>query len=104
MPLAMRTDIIDQALAIAMQPTYSCYTAKVSAAMIQCLTQSPETHTYIFRKDVVENMLQICEQRHEMINKQSSQSPQGKKEDTMMVNALKCVTTVVSCEYAPYCI
>ena len=87
----MRSDIIDQALAIAMQPTYTCYTAKVTAAMIQCLTQTRETHAYVFRKEVVESMLKICEQRNKMINQQPSQSPQGKMEDTMMVNALKYV-------------
>ena len=97
MPLAMRSDIIDQALAIAMQPTYTCCTAKVTAAMIQCLTQTRETHAYVFRKEVVESMLKICEQRHEMINQQPSQSPQGKMEDTMMVNALKYVHSPLCC-------
>ena len=99
MPLAMRSDIIDQALAIAMQPTYTCYTAKVTAAMIQCLTQTRETHAYVFRKEVVESMLKICEQRNEMINQQPSQSPQGKMEDTMMVNALKYVKYFI----LPFC-
>ena len=88
MPLAMRTNVIDQLLAMALHPAYDSQTARVSANMIQCLTQSPEAHACIARKEVVENMLEICEQKQKIVSDQrSSQSQQ--KEDPMMVKALK---------------
>ena len=90
MPLAKRTDVIDQILAMALHPAYDCQTARVSANMIQCLTQSPEAHAYIARKEVVESMLEICEQKQKIVSDQkSSQSQQRKKEDSMVVKALK---------------
>ena len=88
-PLAMRTDAIDQILAMAVHPAYDCKTAIVSVAMIQCLTQSPEAHVYIARKEVVKNMLEMCELKQKIVSEQLSQSRQGEKEDTMEVNALK---------------
>ena len=84
----MKTDVIDQVLAIALHPAYDCDTAKVSVELILNLTQSPETHTYIIRREVVETLLEVCEKRHKMINLQSSQTHQRKKEDPMMVNVL----------------
>ena len=87
----MKTDVIDQVLAIALHPAYDCYTAKVSVELILNLTQSPETHTYIIRREVVETLLEVCEKRHKMIDLQSSQSRRGKKEDPMMVNVLRYV-------------
>ena len=95
MPLAMRTDVIDQTLAIAMHPAYDCKTAIVSMSMILCLAQSPEAHTYIARKEIVENVVEMCEQKQKIVSEQSSdssQSQQRKKEDPMVVNALKYVT------------
>ena len=91
MPLAMRTDVIDQTLAIAVHPAYDCKTAIVSASMILCLAQSLEAHTYIARKEVIENMLQMCELKQKIVSEQLSQSYQGEKEDPMAVNALKYV-------------
>ena len=86
----MRTNVINQLLAMALHPAYNCQTARVSANMIQCLTQSPEAHAYIARKEVVESMLEICEQKQKIVsNQQSSQSQQRKKEDPMVVKALK---------------
>ena len=87
-PLAMRTDVIDQILAIALHPAYECETAKTSVEVILNLTESPETHTYITRREIVEKMLEICEQRHKMINQQSQQGDRG------MVNVLKYVTVL----------
>ena len=84
----MKTDVIDQTLAIAMHPSYDCYTAKVSVDVIINLTQSPKTHTYIIRREVVENMLKVCEWRQKMISQQSLWAQQRKK-DTMVVNLLK---------------
>ena len=91
-PLSMRTDVIDQTLGIALHPAYDSKTAIVSASMILCLVQSPEAHVYIARKEVVENMLEMCELKHKMVDEPSSQSQQGEKEDPMAVNALKYVT------------
>ena len=88
-PLAMRTDVIDQTLAIALHPTYACETAKVSVDVILNLAQSPETHTYIVRREVVQSMLEICEQRHKIINQRSLWNQQRKKEDPMVVSVLK---------------
>ena len=87
----MRTDIIDQILALAVHHTNECSTARVSANMIQCLTQSPDAHVYIARKEVVENMLVICERKRKLkiISEQSSLSNQGLKEHPMVVNALR---------------
>jgi hypothetical protein len=85
----MRTDVIDQILAMGVHPAYDCQTARVAANMIQCLAQSPRTHIYIARKEVVENMLEICEQKQKIICEQSSQPLQERKEDPIAVKALK---------------
>ena len=87
----MKTDVIDQVLVIALHPAYDCDIAKVSVELILNLTQSPETHAYIIRREVVERLLEICEKRHKMVNLQSSQSRQKKKEDPVMVNVLRYV-------------
>ena len=79
MPLAMRMDVINQILDIALHPAYDCYTAKLSMDTILHLTQSPESHTYIVREEIVEKMLEICEQRHKMVYHQSSQTWQEVK-------------------------
>ena len=94
-PFAMKSDVIDQIQAIGMHPAYDCYTAKVSVELILNLTQSPETHIYIIRREVVESLLEICEQRNKMINQQSSQSRQRNRENPMVVNVLKYVHTVM---------
>ena len=87
----MREDVIDQILTMAGHPAYDCNTARVSANMIQCLTQSPDAHVYIARKEVVKNMLEICEQKQKqkIVSEQSSLSRQGRKENSMVVNALR---------------
>ena len=89
MPIAVRGDIIDQILAIALHPVYDWYTAQISVETILNLTQSPKTHTYIVRREVIENMLEICEQRCKMINQQLSQIQPGEEEEA---NVLKYVT------------
>ena len=88
-PLAMRTDVIEQILAMALHPAYDCHTAILSMGMIQSLTQSPEAHVYIARKEIVKNMLQICELKQKIVSEQLSQSWQGEKQDSMEVNVLK---------------
>ena len=90
-PLAMRTDAVDQILAVAIHPAYDSWKARVSMGLIVNLTESPEAHTYLVRRDLVENMLNVCEQRHRMIIQQSSLSQQRKKEDLMVANVLKYV-------------
>ena len=79
----MRRDVIDQLLAMALHPAYDIHTAKVSMDMMLNLTQSPETHTYIIRREVVERMLEICELK---------QKKHGKKADHIVINTLKYVT------------
>ena len=85
----MRTDVIDQTLAIAMLPTCDCKTAILSANTILCLAQSPGTHAYIARKEVVEDLLQMCELKEKIISKQQPSKQGEKEEDPMAVNALK---------------
>ena len=91
----MRADVIEQALAIAMHPDSDCDTAIVSASMILGISQSPETHVYIIRKEVMEKMFEMCELKCKTI---SEQSHQRKKEDPMAATALKYVTTF----YVPF--
>lgn len=88
-PVAMRTDVIDEILAIALHPAYDCKMTLVSASIFLNLTQSPETHAYIIRSEVVESMLEVCEQRYKMINQQSIWSQLREKEDPMVINLLK---------------
>ena len=83
--LARRTDVIDQILAMALHPAYAdCKTAIESVETILNLTQSPETHTYIVRTEVLEKLLETC------MLKQID--PLTQKEDTVTVNTLKYVT------------
>ena len=92
----MRTDVIDQALAMGLHPAYDCETAIASVSMILCLAQSPDAHTHIAWRGVVENMLEICELNwHKMISEQSWQSQERKMEDPIVVHALKYVTVPI---------
>ena len=91
MPLAIRPGVIDQALVIAMHPAYDCETAKVSLQMFANLAYSPETHHYIFTREIAEKMLEVYDRRHKMIVQQSTLSQQRKKEDPMIVSVLKYV-------------
>ena len=86
MPLAKRTDIIDQILAMALHPASDCDTAIMTASIILNIAQSPEAHTYVAWKEVMEKMLETCELKQKMLNELSQQ---GKKEDPMNINALK---------------
>ena len=93
----MRTDVVDQVLAMALHPAYDFETAENSIYVITNLTQSPEAHTYIVRKKFVENILEIIllyEQKQKVISEQSLQSHQDKKEDPMTINVLKYVTVL----------
>ena len=91
----MRTDVIDQTLAMALHPAYNCKKAMVSVCMMLNLTQSAETHTYIIRREVVEKLIEICELRHKMANERLLQTQQGEKEDPMEVNVLRYVTVIL---------
>ena len=84
----MRTDVTDQILGIAMHPAYDCKTAIVSASMILCLAQSLDAHKYIVRKEVVENMLEMCEMKQKMVNDEPREGG-GAKEEQIAVYALK---------------
>ena len=89
MPLAMRKDVTDQVLAMALHPAYDYETAIVSVSLILCLALSPEAHTHIVWREVVENMLEICDLKQKMIGEQSWQSQERKVEDPIVVHALK---------------
>ena len=91
MPLAMRTDVIDQMLAIALHPAYDCDFAITSVTTIQSIVQSPEAHVFITWKEAVENMLEICEQKQKIVSERSSEFQQRKQEDPMVVSALRYV-------------
>ena len=87
MPLAMRTDAIDQILAVAMHPGYDWKIAKVSMEIFSNLAESPETHAYLVRRDRVENMLKVIEQRFiAIIQRASLTHQQRKQEDLMFAN------------------
>ena len=88
LPLASRRDVIAQTLSIALHPVYDCKTAIVSASLILCLTQSPEAHFHVVRKEVVEDMMAMCALKRKMVMEQSP-SPQAEKEDPMSINALE---------------
>ena len=86
-PLARRTDVIDQMLAMALHPAYAdCKTAIESVETIINLTQSPDTHPYIIRREVLEKVLEICK-----LKQIDSQTQRVTGEDAMIVNALKYV-------------
>ena len=90
--LAKRTDVVDQILAMALHPAYAdCKTAIESVETILNLTQSPETHTYIVRREVLEKLLEIC------MLKQID--PVTQMEDAVTVNTLKYVTYFFSLPY-----
>lgn len=58
MPLAMRTDVIDQTLTTASCSDDDFHVSLVSVNnMVMCLAQSPSAHTYLVRKKVVEDLL-----------------------------------------------
>ena len=97
MPLAIRSDVIDQILAIAMHPVYYCITAKVLVEIIVNLAHSPETHPYIVTREIAEKLLEVCDQRHKMVIQWSTLSQQRRKEDPMIVSVLKYAVIVTSC-------
>ena len=80
----MRTDAIDQAMAIALHPACNCETAVISAALILCLAQSLKAHPFLIRTELMEGMLEVCALRHKLVNEQSLQ-PQA----PMAVKALQ---------------
>ena len=88
MPIAMRAEVIDQTLAVALHPYCECRTAMVSVNVILNLIQSPETHVSIVREEVVEKMLEIQKIFDEQLSAQSS------SEDRMGVSALKYVAII----------
>jgi hypothetical protein len=80
--LAKRTDVVDQILAMALHPAYAdCKTAIESVETILNLTQSPEIHAYIIRKEVLEKVLKICELKQI--------DPLTMEEDAVTVKTLK---------------
>lgn len=88
LPLAMRRDVVDQTMAIALHPVYDCKTAIVSASLILCLTQSPEAHVHLARKELVKDMMEMCALKRKMVM-ESLPQPQGEKEDPMSICALE---------------
>ena len=84
MPLAMRTDIIDQILAIGCCSNDDFTVTLVSVNMIMCLAQSPGAHTYLIRTNVIEDLLKICASREKV----TSEQPPGKNNDPGAFKAL----------------
>ena len=82
---------MDQTLAVALNPAYDCKVAYVSASIFLNLTQSPEAHAYIVRREIIEKLLEMCELKHKMVSERSSRSRQGEKDDPIAVIALKYV-------------
>ena len=87
-PIAMRADVFDQMLVVALHPYCECRTAMVSVKMIENLTKSPETHVSIVREEVVEKMLKIQKTFDEQLSAQSS------SEDRMEISVLKYVAII----------
>ena len=90
-PIATRTDVIDQTLAIALHPLCECRTAMVSVNVILNLIESPKAHVSIVRKEVVEKMLQIHELQQRMVEEPPAQA-EVQSEDQLEISALKYVT------------
>ena len=88
MLIAMRADVFDQMLAVALHPLCECNTAMVSVNVIENLTKSPETHVSIVREEVVEKMLKIQKTFDEQLSAQSS------SEDRMEISVLKYVAII----------
>ena len=97
-PIATRTDIIDQILAIALHPLCECRTAMVSVTVIVNLIESPKAHVSIIRKEVVEKMLQIHELQQRMVEEPSAQDP---LEDLSEISVLKYVA-ITPPSHCPY--
>lgn len=74
-----------------MHPAYDIETAKMSVSVIINITQSPETHTYIVQKEVMEKMLEICEQKEKKANEISLHRLGGNEDGLMAVKVLKYV-------------
>ena len=85
MPIAMKTDVIDQILAIACCSDYEIIVSVVSVNMIMCLAQSPGAHPYLIRTKVIEDLLKICALREKLNNK----LPPEEKEDSAAFKVLK---------------
>ena len=84
MPLAMRTDIIDQILGIASCSNDDFTVTLVSANMIMCLAQSTGAHPYLIRTKIIEDLLKICALREKV----TSEQPPAKKTDPGAFKAL----------------
>ena len=85
MPLAMRTDVIDQILAMACCSDYKVLVTIVSVNMIMCLAQCPTTHPYLVRSEVIEDLLKVCTLRQKLDNEQ----PLAEREDPVAFKALQ---------------
>ena len=85
MPLAMRTDVIDQILAMACCSHYKLITPLVSVNMIMCLAQSPGAHPYLVRTEVIEDLLKM----HTLREKLNNELPLAEKEDPAAFKALQ---------------
>lgn len=81
----MRTDVIDQVLAIACCSDYIIIIPIVSVNLIMCLAQSPGAHPYLVRTEVIEDLLKICSLREKVAVEQ----PPAEKEDPAAFKALQ---------------
>ena len=85
MPLAKRSDVIDQILAIACRSDYNIIAPIVSVNMVMCLAQSPGAHPYLVRTEVIEDLLKIRTLREKAV---VGQTPE-EKEDPAAFKALQ---------------
>ena len=84
-PLAMRTDIVDQTLKLACCPEYDIMTPLVSVNMIMSLANSPGAHSSLVRTEVIEDLLLIRSLREKLNDEQ----PPAKKEDPAAFKTLQ---------------
>lgn len=70
-PLAKKSDVVDQVLAIGLHPALACdcNITIECAGFVMNLAQSPDAHPYLTRTEVVEDMLRMnkmCEDQGEV--------------------------------------
>ena len=58
-PLAKRSDVVDQVLAIALHPASDCNVTIECAGFVMNLAQSSDAHPFLVRTEVAEDMLRM---------------------------------------------
>ena len=89
LPLAMRSDAIDQMISLAFMPITVVNTAELLALFILNLAQSPQTHPHLVKPTIVEGLLDVCDLKCKLISEQSPMQGQAHQEDPMAAKALQ---------------